>query len=80
MTFQDAFNCLMNGQKVRCKCWHSSYYIEFEGGGIHEYSNNSHYKERRLLKIVPEHEEYFSVDNILNEREVYNEELMPLIN
>ena len=79
MTFQDAFNCLMNGQKVRCKRWHPTYYIEFDGGGIHEYSNDDYYKERRLLKIVPEYEEYFSVNDIRNEWEIYDKELMPLV-
>lgn len=86
MTFNEAINCLMNGQKVRSVLWHPHYFIEIdedEESGykiVREVYNDTDRKFRDITKKILEYNGYFSLKDISSEWEIYTSELMPLIN
>ena len=86
MTFNEAIEHLMNGQKVRSVLWHPHYFIEIdedkESGYkiIREVYNDTDRKFRNISKETLEYKSCFSMKDIFSEWEIYTGELMPLIN
>jgi hypothetical protein len=86
MTFNEAIEHLMNGQKVRSVLWHPCYYIEIDNDKescykiIREVYNDIDRKYREITKETLDYKAYFSLKDISSEWEIYSDNLMPLRN
>lgn len=86
MTFNEAIEHLMNGQKVRSVLWYPYYYIELDNDKescykiIREVYNDVDRKFRDITKETLEYKACFSLKDISSEWEIYPDDLMPLRN
>lgn len=84
MTFNEAIKCLLYGQKVRSVLWHPTYFIELGQNKdgidcINETSNDPDRKIRWNTKTTVDYHPCFSLKDVLNDWELYEGELQPLV-
>lgn len=84
MKFNEAIDCLMKGQRIRSVLWHPSYFIELgeDNDGmqcIYETSNDIERHIRWDAKTTIDYKPYFSLKDVLNDWELYEGELQPLV-
>lgn len=82
MTFNEAIECLMKGQRVRSVLWHPTYFIELgqDNDGIDCINETSNDPDRHLRweHATVNYHPYFSLKDVLNDWELYEGELQPL--
>ena len=83
MTFNEAIECLMKGQRVRSVLWHPTYFIELGKDKygidcINETCNDTDRKMRWDTKTTVDYHPSFSLKDVLSDWELYEGELQPL--